>query len=140
MQNVSKPRPPRILGRPTATGRRRPRRSSRWATDLRGIVGFPGYRLQLDCLVLDMSSGGARVELAPTRGRKPSAHDLPDIVILALPTDRVEVTGTVRWRDGAHFGIGFTSAFVPTRRQFDPDDGTEALLTWVAGHRDRRSR
>lgn len=116
------------------------RRSSRCSTNLRGLLGFPGLRLRLTCVVLDMSSRGARVLLDQPRGRLCKADELPEAVVLALPTDRVEVTGTIRWRKGPLFGMRFTSAFLPTHHQFERDHCKEDAHLWVAGNRKIRFR
>ncbi len=71
--------------------------------------------MSLGCRVLDMSASGARVELSQTSVRVRSALDLPDRVVLALPIDKVDIIGAVRWRLGRVFGIEFSSPFKSRR-------------------------
>lgn len=104
----------RSVGDANGSGRER-RRAPRWATELPGQIELEGLRISLGCRVLDMSANGARVELSQISGRVRSALDLPDRIVLALPIDKVDVIGAVRWRLGKVFGIEFSSPFKPRR-------------------------
>lgn len=68
-------------------------------------------RVTFPCSVLDLSATGAKVELVQSKYRVRLAEQLPDQVVLTLTTDRQQVSGRIMWRDGASFGVRFTSPF-----------------------------
>ena len=91
------------------------RRAARKMLAAQGLIGIPGFRLTVPCLIQDMSATGAQITILPTNSRIRFAKDLPDEIVLSLLHDQVEVDGTVRWRDCKRLGIAFGSAFRPSR-------------------------
>ena len=89
------------------------RRAARTVLKLAGSVRGIDGRLNIPCLVTDMSATGARVAIVRSQYRIRMATDMPDEVVLFLTSDRLEVCGVIRWRDGEAFGLRFTS---PLRR------------------------
>ena len=63
-----------------------------------GIVSFCGKRA--NCMVLDLSSKGARISLD-------SAENLPESVRLAIPQHSLRIDATVRWQRGSEVGLQF---------------------------------
>ena len=65
---------------------------------------------QVPCIVRDLSSTGARVEIVLGRDTAVrSADELPDRLTLYMVTDEMEVDCEVRRRDGNFAGLRFTS-------------------------------
>ncbi len=86
----------------------------RWAQ--RKPRSLPAYLLsdrlqsQVPCIVRDLSSTGARIEIVLGRDTVVrSADDLPDRLALYMVTDEMEVDCEVRRRDGSFAGLRFTS-------------------------------
>jgi hypothetical protein len=68
------------------------------------------------CTVVDMSSGGSKIELwTDCSGQlRPG-----DRVTLYIPVDRQEVDGQVRWRRNNAIGLQFSSPFRPPTRRYE---------------------
>lgn len=112
------------------------RNSHRQLSSMRGLIGIPGRRYQVECLVCDLSSTGARVDFLDDSA-SPAASTLPDLIVLALPSERVEILGRIRWRSTISFGIKFESKFMSSIRRFQSDRQSEALLDWCAAPRQK---
>lgn len=74
------------------------------------IVSFRGLRLALPCRILDMSVGGACIQL-PQAAK--SAYDgdvssLPSELTLHLKVDRMQYDGQIMWRAKDRVGIRFS--------------------------------
>lgn len=65
---------------------------------------------QVPCIVRDLSSTGARIEVVAGRGSSVRlAEDLPERVTLYMVTDEMEVDCEVVRREGAFAGVRFIS-------------------------------
>ena len=96
-----------IVGQKTEDNRRwAHRRSSATA----GYV-FGGEIVDpVNCVILDTSSTGARIEVRALRGsRYHNVKDLPKQFTIVFMIDRVAVDCTVAWRRGSEVGLKFTS-------------------------------
>ena len=94
----------------------------RWAQ--RKARSLPAYlqsdklQSQVPCIVRDLSSTGARVEIVLGRDTPiRSADDLPQQVTLYMVTDEVDVECDVVRRDGKFAGLQFASAMRIKLRQ-----------------------
>lgn len=91
----------------------------RWAQ--RKPRSLPAYllseRLQgaVQCVVRDMSSTGAKLQLAAGATVK-AADDVPETFTLYLLTDEIEVDCAVAWRRASSLGVRFTSTTRPRPR------------------------
>ena len=64
----------------------------------------------VNCVILDTSSTGARVEVRALRGsRHHNINDLPEQFTIVFQIDRVAVDCEIAWRRGSELGIKFTS-------------------------------
>jgi PilZ domain len=62
----------------------------------------------IDCIIRNLSSTGARLEVA-------SPFGIPDSFILLTKPDRIQHPCRVRWRKDHHIGVVFQKADRPTR-------------------------
>lgn len=77
------------------------------------------------CMVADMSSTGARLELDESWGGDAfSGDEIPDDFVLIYKRDRVEVDCMVVWRKAHSLGIRFSSAMRPSTRKVVMRGGT----------------
>jgi hypothetical protein len=76
------------------------RTSPRLRSFLKGRVLFNGGQSSLDCLIRDMSSTGARLELS-------ASVTLPDRFDLYLPHRDETCRAHLQWRRGAQIGVAF---------------------------------
>lgn len=92
------------------------RRHRRKETRCLAYIVAPGSRKELECVVLDMSSSGARLQLAGVAS-KPFAAPVvfPQNFKLIIRNDRIEVDCVSCWSKGATCGVTFASPFRPTR-------------------------
>jgi hypothetical protein len=74
--------------------------SPRLRSFLKGRVVFNGGQNSLDCLIRDMSSTGARLELS-------ASVTLPDRFDLYLPHRDETCRAHLQWRRGGHIGVAF---------------------------------
>ncbi len=81
-----------------------------------GLIGMPGFKLQVPCRIEDLSSKGARAAILDSPSRIRSSEHLPDNVVLVFTSDRTEVQGTICWRRGNTFGLRFSTGFRKTER------------------------
>lgn len=111
------PRSPRADARATVDERRADRRSSEFLTAAY-VIAEPPLRA-ISCLVRDLSSTGARLELERgMRARSKPATDLPSFVVLYLGPTKTEALCRIAWREGRHFGVKFLTPLLPSRRAF----------------------
>lgn len=66
-----------------------------------------------ECVILDFSAMGARVELRDRTLPLPLPQEW---LTLCIATDDIEVDGQVVWRRGRHLGMHFSGAFRPLTR------------------------
>jgi len=76
------------------------RSSPRLRSFLKGRVVFNGGQTSLECLIRDLSSTGARLELS-------ASITLPDRFDLYLPHRETTSKVHVQWRRGNHIGVAF---------------------------------
>jgi hypothetical protein len=79
------------------------RQGTRKKSFLRGCVYFNKRRSAVDCLIRDLSEGGARVIFS-------DAVSVPDIVELYIPQKEQTVRAHVEWRHGDELGLSFPEA------------------------------
>ena len=82
---------------------------------LKGRVLFNGGQSSLDCLIRDMSSTGARLELS-------ASVTLPDRFDLYLPHRDETCRVHLQWRRGAQIGIAFDQVDSPPETPSAPQD------------------
>ncbi|MDP4004010.1 PilZ domain-containing protein [Methylobacterium sp. NEAU K] len=76
------------------------RHTARRRVCLGGHVRVAAFLPEIDCIVRDVSLGGAKI-------RVPSTATLPDCFDLFIPCRSETRRAWVAWRDGDVFGIGF---------------------------------
>ena len=78
----------------------------------------------VNCVILDTSSTGARIEVRALRGsRYHNINDLPKTFTIVFQIDRVAVDCGIAWRRGSELGIKFTSparTIPPPKRKLAP--------------------
>lgn len=78
----------------------------------------------VNCVILDTSSTGARIEVRALRGsRYHNINDLPETFTIVFQIDRVAVDCSIAWRRGSELGIKFTSparTIPPPKRKLAP--------------------
>lgn len=89
--------------------------SPRLRSFLKGRVVFNGGQSSLDCLIRDMSSTGARLELS-------ASVTLPDRFDLYLPHRDETCRVHLQWRRGAQIGIAFDQVDSPPEMPPAPQD------------------
>lgn len=67
---------------------------------LKGRIIFNGGKSSFDCLIRDISTSGARLDLA-------DAPSLPDAFDLEIPHKRQTVPARLRWMRDGHVGVQF---------------------------------
>ncbi len=88
------------------------RSSPRSRSLLKGRIIFPNRQSTMDCIVRDISDGGARLEL--------HSNDLvPDHFELYVPLKETTFPVSVRWRQHTEVGVMFV---VPRERGATQDD------------------
>lgn len=87
------------------------RRSRRKPSAIPCLITFTGLRLQLPARILDMSVGGACLQL-PQAAKKAYDGDvdsLPERLTLHIKSDHMAYEGRIAWRSNDRIGIQFTS-------------------------------
>jgi len=79
------------------------RRATRQKSFLRGCVYFNNRRNAFDCLIRDISDGGARIIFSDT-------VSVPDVVELYIPQKEQNMRARVQWRHGDEIGLAFPDA------------------------------
>jgi len=110
LQDILKPRPAKVEPRPQSDKRFAPRRKG----DLPAIITFEGTPVSVPCLIKDMSTTGARLELRQGWDNpfKSSASTI-DRLRLILRMDRVMYECKIVRRGDTELGIKFMSAAKP---------------------------
>src|ERR687893_1599092 len=91
------------------------RSTPRLRSFLKGRVLFNGGQNSLDCLIRDMSSTGARLELS-------ASVTLPDRFDLYLPHRDETCKVHSQWRRGNHLGVAFEQLETPPAAPPQPHD------------------
>jgi hypothetical protein len=78
-----------------------PKREPRVPAFKFGVLSFVGGK-SAKCMVLDLSSKGARISLE-------GAINLPEAVRLSIPQHAIKIDAVVRWQRGAEAGLKFDS-------------------------------
>lgn len=86
---------------------------------LTGRIEFNNRRSTIDCVVREMSSGGAKLEL-------PHAATIPDEFDLRIPHKDQVFASIVRWRAGNFIGVEFERA-QPVTTTADPGEALRRL-------------
>ena len=79
------------------------RTSARQRTMLRGCVYYDKHSASADCLVRDMSDGGARLELSEN-------VVIPDVLELYIPKKEETFHARVLWRRGKEVGVTYADS------------------------------
>ena len=104
------------------------RASSRQRTVLRGCVSYNNRSAAADCLVRDVSSRGARLELSEN-------VVIPDLIELYIPKRQETFRARVQWRRGNEVGV----AYVDGGEAREPAHGV-GNLDAERGHSDLEER
>ena len=85
-----------------------------------GVISYSGQRFSSNCRVLDVSAGGARIELDLDDwvNSVSSSHSLPSAFKVVVPTLGFEADCVVMWRSKAQLGIRFSGRVRALPRQF----------------------
>lgn len=79
-------------------------------TAANGLIVSPALSVPLSCILRDVSSTGARIELvASLENLIGGRAKLPSSFTLDMRLDRMEVDCAIVWRRGAFVGVRFTS-------------------------------
>lgn len=109
--------PARSAAGPDGASEARPREDARVPVFMiAALIFVAGNSAPWSCAVRDLSHGGARLELDPTKPPFVS-EQLPDHIVLYFCPDRAEVECRVAWRDGRHFGVQFCGDFCASSRR-----------------------
>ncbi len=85
-----------------------------------GVISYHGQRFSTNCRVLDVSAGGARLELDLDDwvNSVTSSHNLPSLFRIVVPALGFEADCAVMWRSKAQLGVRFAGRVRPLPRQF----------------------
>ena len=86
------------------------RNSTRQKSFLQGRIFFNNRRSAIDCLVRDISAGGAKLIFSQTAS-------IPDVVELFIPQKEQTLRAHVIWRSGEEAGVAFRTAQAPVQPQ-----------------------
>jgi hypothetical protein len=105
------------------------RRETRQRTFLKGRIVFNNGASSMDCLVRDMSSSGARLDLTQTAA-------LPEVFELYIPMKDRSYRSSLRWRRSDGIGITFVEegaaiSPVATSAPTTPENETASMLALV---------
>lgn len=105
--------------------------SSRKSTVLAGTIISDQLPGSVACVVRDLSSTGALIELrAAKTGVIANASGLPDAFALVLLRDNSEVRCEVAWRQPASIGVRFLGAFKQVPARSKPKPAPTAKRKW----------
>ena len=76
-----------------------------------GIASYQNHNLTLDCVVRDMTPGGAKLKFE-------TGTVVPDRFRLTIPMDGIKVDCEVKWRDDLEVGVAFLSDMQPDMRNY----------------------
>jgi hypothetical protein len=92
------------------------RTAARKSTRSLAYIVCPDTGKTEECVVLDVSASGAKIQLAPVIARPFSNQSrLPKTFKLVLRNDNTEIDCRVAWVNATSCGVEFTSRFRPTR-------------------------
>lgn len=85
-----------------------------------GVISYQGQRFSANCRVLDVSSGGARIELDLDDwvNSVASTNSLPSSFKVTVPALGFEADCAVAWRAKGQIGVRFVGRVRPLARQF----------------------
>ena len=85
-----------------------------------GVISYSGQRFSTNCRVLDVSAGGARLELDLDDwvNSVTSSHSLPAIFRIVVAGLGFEADCAVMWRSKAQLGVRFSGRVRALPRQF----------------------
>jgi len=86
------------------------RTSTRQKSFLQGRIYFNNRRSAIDCLIRDISAGGAKLIFSQTAS-------IPDVVELFIPQKDQTLRAHVQWRSGEEAGVAFQTAQAPMQAQ-----------------------
>ncbi len=78
------------------------RNASRHKSFLRGRIYYNNRRNSVDCLIRDISPGGARLTFS-------DAVTVPDVVDVYIPQKEQTLRASVHWRRGQEIGVTFSA-------------------------------
>jgi hypothetical protein len=74
-------------------------------------IKFDGITVPFECVVRDISSTGAKLEMARTKFNPEASHEaIPNQFSLIIPLDRIVVDCLSMWRRGSKLGVKFMGA------------------------------
>jgi hypothetical protein len=83
-------------------------------TSIPGLITFRNLRLELPCMIADLSSAGARLFVPPTSVRLVgNLEHIPNELMLALRSDRTQIPCEIRWRLTNSLGVRFKGPALP---------------------------
>jgi hypothetical protein len=86
------------------------RNSTRQKSFLQGRIYFNNRRSAIDCLIRDISAGGAKLIFSQTAS-------IPEVVELYIPQKDQTLRAHVQWRSGEEAGVAFRTTEVPDQPQ-----------------------
>jgi hypothetical protein len=105
--------------------------SNRRSTVLAGNIISDQLQGIVSCVVRDLSSSGALIELrAAKTGVIANASGLPDTFALVLLRDNSEVRCEVAWRKPTSIGVRFLGAFKQVPARAKPKAGPTVKRSW----------
>jgi len=78
-----------------------------------GKIVYGNFTILIDCVVRDMSDGGAKIKVASQSG-------IPEEFYLYLPNLRLMHKVEVRWRRGDQIGVRFEGEPIEVNKSSDP--------------------
>jgi hypothetical protein len=113
--SVTRPRPKVQAASANDDERRWARRKSGVSA---GLIAYHPVKAPVACIIRDMSSTGARLEVTAGWGEAfNSAEDVPDEITLLVRLDKIEVDCVVVWRKTKQFGVRFKGGMRPLSRR-----------------------
>lgn len=115
--------PPKAVNRAAShreSGEANKRWQDRLETSIVGVITYNGARCSTSCIVLDISRGGAQLQLDAEDWVNPvsSAHGLPGNFKLVVQSLGFEVDCQVAWRNKSKVGVRFLGKIRQMPRQF----------------------
>ena len=93
---------------PAGTGQPREKRKRNYKA---GIASYQNHTLTLDCVVRDITPGGAKLKFE-------TGTVVPDRFRLTIPMDGIKVDCEVKWRDDLEVGVAFLSDMQTDMRNY----------------------
>lgn len=86
------------------------RSAPRYRTLKGALVVYGNHQVALDCLIRNVSDGGAKITLESTR-------DVPDTFELLVPKEHLIVAARAVWRSETALGVATTGSWRPHARE-----------------------